>query len=379
MSKKILIYADLLLPYSATFISQQVNHLLRYESKYFGTILQETLPINLSIEEIFAYEDIKKLTKIERGWIKLSGKLPSKIISQFEQKPPDLIHAHFGPDALWSLPLKKKLNVPLIATIHSPDSSLFSFNTRFLYKYYLLNRAKLFKNGDRLIAVSEFIKTQLLAAGCPEEKIFLHYIGIDVDEISPNPSVLRENIVLYVGRLVEYKGCEYLIRAMSAIQKDTPQTKLIVIGDGPKRDEFEVLAQKLNVNCQFLGVQPPQKVWEWMNRSKVFCMPSFTTDDGNSEAFGMVFAEAEAMKLPVVSFKSGGISEVVIHGQTGFLAEEKNINQLSNYILKLLQDPELWHQFSHNARVWVIKKFDIKKQTAILEDFYDSVLIKAGH
>ncbi|NJN71831.1 MAG: glycosyltransferase [Limnothrix sp. RL_2_0] len=379
MNNKVLIYADLLLPYSATFISQQVNHLRRYESKYFGTILQEPLPFHLSTEQIFAYENIRKLTKIDRGWIKLTGKLPPNIISQFEQKRPDLIHAHFGPDALWALSLKKRLKIPLITTIHSPDSSLFSFNTRLSYKYYLLNRSKLFKDGDKIIAVSEFIKTKLLAAGCPEEKIFLHYIGIDIEKISPNLSILREDIVLYVGRLVEYKGCDYLIRAMSAIQTFSPQTKLIVIGDGPKRHDLEILAQTSNVDCQFLGIQPPQKVWEWMNRSKVFCMPSFTTDDGHSEAFGMVFAEAQAMKLPVVSFKSGGISEVVIHGQTGFLAEEKNLDQLSSYILKLLQDTGLWNQFSQNARDWVIQKFDIKKQTAILEDFYDSVLIKAGH
>ena len=82
------------------------------------------------------------------------------------------------------------------------------------------------------------------------------------------------------------------------------------------------------------------------------------------------------MGLHVVSYYSGGIPEVVIHNQTGFLAQEKNYQQLSSYILKLLENQSLWQKFSNNARLWIQKNFDIEKQTKILENFYDSILKK---
>ena len=104
-------------------------------------------------------------------------------------------------------------------------------------------------------------------------------------------------------------------------------------------------------NFAFLGVQDAVAVRAWMNRATVFCTPSVSVESGAAEGFGMVFAEAQAMGLPVVSFASGGIPEAVADGQTGFLVSERDWQALGNKILLLLRNRELWTRFSKAGQI----------------------------
>lgn len=111
-----------------------------------------------------------------------------------------------------------------------------------------------------------------------------------------------------------------------------------------------------------------------MNKAKVFYVPSITANTGASEVFGMVFAKAQAMGLPVVSFKTGGIPEAVSQGTTGFLAPERDSDGIAEYILCLMKNEELWQQFSRNGQKRVPEEFNLAYQTSLLEDVYDRVL-----
>jgi glycosyltransferase involved in cell wall biosynthesis len=224
--------------------------------------------------------------------------------------------------------------------------------------------------------VSEFIRNEALARGFPAEKTVVHYTGIDTDVFRANPTILRGPIVLFVGRLALNKGCEYLIRAMASLQKVKPEIRLVVIGDGPLRNRLEEQASAVLGNFEFLGVQSPAVVRDWMNRATVFSVPSVTISSGEAEGFGMVFAEAQGMGLPVVSFAIGGIPEVVAHEQTGFLVPERDWEALAARLLVLLQNQDLWRQFSEAGKVRVEKLFSIRKQATILEDMYESVLME---
>src|SRR5690606_4339309 len=122
--------------------------------------------------------------------------------------------------------------------------------------------------------------------------------GVDVCEFTPDPGVQREPIVLFVGRLVPQKGCDLLLRAMRTVQQRVPEARLIVIGDGPERGRLERIAAASMSGVEFLGSQPHWVVKQWLNRAHVFSVPSVTTESGRTEGFGMVFVEAQAMRVP---------------------------------------------------------------------------------
>ena len=160
---------------------------------------------------------------------------------------------------------------------------------------------------------------------------------------------------------------------MGKVQAAMPEVELVVIGDGLLRSSLEQQAKTSLRRYRFLGVQPPEIVRDWMHQAQVFCVPSITAKSGDSEGFGLVFTEAQAIGLPVVSNASGGITEAVKHGETGFLVAERDAEGLAAYILRLLEDRDLWQQFSCRGQERVRSVFDLHSQTKKLESIYDKV------
>jgi glycosyltransferase involved in cell wall biosynthesis len=113
-----------------------------------------------------------------------------------------------------------------------------------------------------------------------------------------------------------------------------------------------------------------------MSRSAVLCAPSIVIASGDAEGLPIVAIEAQASGLPVVGFSTGGIPEAVAHDETGYLAPEKDWRALSEYIPKLLGDPDLWASFSRAGRELVKSGFDLKVQTGKLERIYEETILK---
>jgi glycosyltransferase involved in cell wall biosynthesis len=281
-----------------------------------------------------------------------------------------LFHAHFAPDACDAMSLARALDIPLVVSLHGYDVNS---KDEFLPRLYLRRRELLKSDAVRFICISKFIRQQALAKGFPAEKTVVHYTGIDTDFFCPDPTIPRLPIVLFVGRLVPNKGCEYLIRAVTRVQEVMPEIKLVVIGHGAQREQLEQQAAACLRNFEFLGAQPPALVRNWMNRAKVFSSPSLVTAI-DQEGFGMVFAEAQAMGLPVVSCPVGGIPEAVAHEQTGFLVPERDSEALAAKLLLLFQNQDLRTKFSEAGQARVDKLFNIRKQAALLENIYEGTL-----
>lgn len=374
MSAIVLIYKDDLLPPSATFIPQQAEALQDFTPYYAGS--RRIKGIQPPQERTLLVNKGGLLGKVNEVLYKVWGVAPA-FKQCIRRLKPLLVHAHFGPDAARFLPLARSLQVPLLVTFHGYDATVKNeYAQQFHYglQVYLRRKEALKCEARMFIAVSEFIKRKLLDQGFAAEKIMVHYIGVNTETFQPDLAVPREPIVLFVGRLVEKKGCEYLIQAMHRVQAVRPDVELVVIGDGPLRSSLEQLAREKLQRYRFLGVQTSDSVRAWMNRTKVFSVPSITAASGDSEAFGIVFAEAQAMGLPVVSFATGGVPEAVAHGKTGFLAAERDWEGLAGYLLSLLEDDNLWQHFSEAGQLHVRSSFDLKKQTRKLEDIYKSVI-----
>ncbi|WP_124728319.1 glycosyltransferase [Staphylospora marina] len=370
--RKVLIYRNHLLPYSETFVVNQAEHLKRYEPVYAGS--RRVSGLTLPEDRVMVVNEGGAAGKIREIGAKLFG-FPDSFTSRVARLGPSLIHAHFGPDGLQALDLAKRTGLPLLVTFHGYDvTTRDEHAASWSHRHYVRNRMRLAGEGTLFIAISRFIRNKLLEQGYPEEKVRVHYTGINLDFFRPDPAVPRGRTVLFVGRLVENKGCRYLIEAMTEVGRTNPDVELVIIGDGPLRESLQRQAEAARVRCRFLGVRPVEEVREWMKRAAVFCVPSVEIHTGASEGIGTVFMEAQALELPVVSFATGGIPEAVIHGQTGLLAPPRDVAELARHLCRLLDDPELWTAMSRRARRHVEKLFDLKKQNGLLEDIYDECI-----
>ncbi len=297
-------------------------------------------------------------------------------IAELRARAPRLVYAHFAPDGYAAMQLAEQLGVPLVTALHGCDVTLSdrAMGARRLGREYLRGRPALQKKGALFISCSAYIRQRGLEMGYPAERTIVHSIGVDVERFKPPPVRRREQMVLFVGRLVEKKGCASLIEAMAKVQHRDPAAELVVIGDGQLRPGYEAHAAALGVRCRFLGTQPTNVVRDWMARAAVFCVPSVIAASGDAEGFGMVFIEAQAMGLPVVSTLSGGIPEAVKHGETGLLVTERNPEALAEAIVQLLQDDELWQRYSVAGRRHVVDHFNLARQTGRLEDVFAQLL-----
>ena len=379
----VVVFAEQLLAPSMTFIGAQASALTEFTALYVSPQrASPSLPFPsdravLLCDNPQAPQVWNRLKQIP---LKVFGYAPF-LFRRVERHRPVLVHGHFAPAGLTALPLARWLEVPLVVTVHGYDATVSDahlLRSHYRARVYVRKRHVLHRETALYIAVSEFIRKQMIARGFPEERIVMHYIGVDTQFFAPDQHTVREPVVLFTGRLTEKKGCAYLIRAMHEVQAVAPQTKLVVIGDGELRKELENLASQNLRNYSFLGVQPPNIVRTWMNRASVFSVPSVRDPCGDREGLGMVFLEAQAMGLPVVSFRSGGVPEAVEDGETGLLAEEADWRTLAGDILALLEDRNLWRAMSEAGRRRVRASFNLTTQTAKLERMYSRVLEDAG-
>jgi len=300
-------------------------------------------------------------------------------LARLRARDPRLVYAHFAPDGYAAMELAEQLGVPLVTALHGYDVTMTDqamARTR-LGREYLRGRTTLQKKAALFVSCSAYVRKRGLAMGYPAERTIVHSIGVDVERFRPPIVPRREKLVLFVGRLVEKKGCGILIEAMAGVEHRMPAAELVVIGDGSLGLDYEARATALGLRCRFLGTQPGHVVREWMARAAVFCVPSVVAASGDAEGFGIVFIEAQAMGLPVVSTLSGGIPEAVRHGETGLLVTERDPQALAEAILRLMLDDELWQRYSVAGRKHVVNHFNLTRQTAQLEDRFAQVL--AGH
>jgi colanic acid/amylovoran biosynthesis glycosyltransferase len=371
----VVIFRIQLLPQSETFIVKQAEAMRRFVPHFVGwrrVVGGLELPQNTS----WAAKDQGAWKTLSELRFRYFGSTRRELTS-LKLQSPSLVYAHFALDGFAAMKLAKQLGVPLVTALHGYDMTMTdeALGRTRLGREYLKGMAKLQRDGALFVACSDYVRQRAIQRGYPEERTIVHSIGVDVKEFTPPETPPKSRIVLFVGRLVEKKGCSRLIHAMAEVQQHCADAELVIIGDGPMREECEALAATHQIQCRFLGSQSSSVVRAWMARAKVFCVPSLVASSGDAEGFGIVFIEAQAMGLPVVSTRSGGIPEAVHDLKTGLLVDENDRRGLAQAILKLLLDEELWRQFSFAGRSRVVEKFNLASQTAHLEERFAELLV----
>lgn len=381
--KKVIIFRKDLLPLSETFILDQFMSYSGWEPHLAGYRFCQGIDmtgvpaftlegcVQRPFRSIYlkAFQHLQYLGIWSPAFKRYVEKLGAKII-----------HAHFGYDAILVYDIARALKIPLVVTLHGSDI-LFrpevweTGEAGFFFRCYPKKLEALFKD-ERVffIAVSNALRKGALERGVPAHRCVVRYTGSNHHYFVPAATpASSSNRVLFVGRLSEFKGCEYLLRAMSITQRKVPSAELVVIGDGPEKSRLMSMSEDFNLNASFLGALPRDQVKDWMTKSSVFCLPSITESTQSFETFGMVILEAQFCGLPVVTSARGG-SESIVHNKTGFVFEEKDYEFLAKYIVALLTDKELQNGFSNEGRQHVLANFTLDACTRRIEEYYDEIL-----
>ena len=266
----------------------------------------------------------------------------------------DVIHTHWIiPQGFVGAICKKLYNVKHVSSIHGSDINMLKNSLILQYFFNFI-----IKNTDQITVNSSFTKKILfnIIGAENENKIHVIPMGIDQNKFFPqNNHQLRnkyseENILIYVGRLIDWKGVKYLILGLKKVVKTLPNTKLIIIGDGPEKKDLKKMANELNLsnNIEFLGEIKNTEIPKYYCISDIFIIPSIVVG-GHTEGLGVVTIEAMACGTPVIGSNVGGIPDVIKDGYNGFLVEEKSPNELEDKIIKILSDKNIKETFHQNG------------------------------
>ena len=202
---------------------------------------------------------------------------------------------------------------------------------------------------------------------CPAQASSIHlaYHGLDLDRI-PEPPPIPENepaIILAVGRIVATKGFPHLLEAASLLKKAGYHFELRLVGDGPDRRDLESMVHQLGLRdeVRFVGAQPNTEVFRHIGAARVIVVPSVVTSEGDMDGLPNVTLEAMSMGRPVVGSRVSGIPEVVIPGETGFLTEPGNAEELSEKLGLLLENATLAEELGQHGRRLIYEEFDVRQ------------------
>ena len=294
--------------------------------------------------------------------------------SNFMGKEYDIILCHFGPNGVFAASLtdKKLMSGKLVTVFHGYDMTT-----------YLRGRDagcydRLFAAGDLFLPISDRWKKKLLSLGCPENKMVVHRMGIDVNKfVFRSREVDKDPVKLItVCRLVEKKGVEFGIRAVADCLDKYPGCRIQyrIVGNGPLFKELEGLIAELDVqeNIQLLGWKDQDEVSALMDEADIYIGPSVTSRAGDQEGIPVVLMEAMAKGLIACATYHSGIPELLEDGVTGYLVPESDVSALSDKLHYVLTNKDKWFEISANGYEKVCKEYNIQ----VLNDRLESLLNK---
>lgn len=304
--------------------------------------------------------------------------VPSLIISGFleawklQQKTRlELVHVHWSvPFVIQALPFR---HVPWLLTFHGSDLALLR-QFPALRKFF----SPLLRRAAAITVNSHFMKNRL-------SQLVPHLQRVEVLPLPPAMEVPPQDRwptrdpfhILFVGRFITLKGGDILLKAFQQVLQVEPKARLVMVGSGPQESYWRTLAQNLGVaeRVTFRGRIPPERLADEYPRAAVVAVPSYEISTGQTEALGVVAIEAQAFGTPVVASRTGGLPEVVLHGETGLLVPERDPNALAQALLRIIRDPKTRTYMSQKARRHYEQNFSAQSLSQHLAQLYRSIIL----
>jgi N-acetyl-alpha-D-glucosaminyl L-malate synthase BshA len=283
----------------------------------------------------------------------------------------NLLHVHYAIPHASAAYLAKKIvqkhgrEIPVITTLHGTDITLVGRD-----KTYAPVVTFSIDESDAITAVSDNLKKETYKSFTLNKEIEVIHNFVDVTRFSKKPiDAFRrviapngEKIMVHASNFRGVKRVHDVVRVFAEVRKKLP-AKLLMVGDGPERPAMENLVRELKVSddVRFLGKQ--EQIEEILVVSDLFILPS------EYESFGLAALEAMAAGMPVISTNAGGLPEININGETGYLADVGDVETMSRYAIELLQDEQKLNTLKQNAYNQACK-FDIKNIVPLYEKLY---------
>jgi glycosyltransferase involved in cell wall biosynthesis len=269
---------------------------------------------------------------------------------------------------------KSNLKKPLVHVVHGPlqdeyEQALKNENqtarsrlANYFMRYQSGLEEKMAQKAKLIVAVSKYSMGRILTSYDVEKsKIRVVPNGVDPEKFKPADREIarrqfglgNEPCVLFVGSLIPRKGLPFLVEAAKKIVKQKPQTKFLIVGEGPLKSQLQVsiAAQNLSGNFKFIGNLKDKQLSDVYNCADVFALPSI------QEGQGIVLLEAEASAVPVVVFDVGGVGEAVRNGETGYLVKLGDTVEFADAIIRLLSDRALHDKMGAYGRRFVRENY----------------------
>lgn len=298
----------------------------------------------------------------------------------FRESRPDVVHTHSSKAGVLGRYAAHRSGVPFVVhTIHGLP--FFPYQSRLVNRFFVAIERRCARISDRIISVADSMTAQALAAGVGRPEQFRTvYSGIEVEtflrdydraSVRKRFGLSEDDLVVgKVARLSDLKGHEFLFRAFERVARDEPRAKILLIGDGWRRAEYErrVRAMGLSGRVVFAGLIPPSEVPAAIHAMDVLVHTSL------HEGLARVLPQALISGVPVISWDIDGAREVVENDVTGVLLPPKDVDGLAAAILRLLADPALRERMGRAGRERLAPLFDHRRMARLITETYEDVL-----
>jgi colanic acid/amylovoran biosynthesis glycosyltransferase len=289
-----------------------------------------------------------------------------------------VLHSHFGNKGWEDAILAQSAGLKHVVTFYGADLSLLPRREPKWYQRY----EELFRQVDLILCEGPFMAKAVINLGCPENKVRVHHLGVDLKKFPFQPLVWQQQEplkVLISASFREKKGIPFALAALGELQEEV-ELEISIIGgaageEASRLEEQKILQviedYKLHSQVRFMGFQPYDKLIEQMYENHIFLSPSVVASDGNTEGGAPVsLIEAAAAGMVIVSTTHCDIPEVILHGETGLLAPERNVDELVNHLRWLLKNPNSWQALRESGRKRVEQEFNAFVQAERLATLY---------
>lgn len=296
--------------------------------------------------------------------------LYSKILSKYLlQNGIEFLLAEYGPTGVALSDACASAKIPFIVHFHGFDA--YEIKT---IEMYATAYKKMFEGARAIIAVSVDMKNRLIDLGADPSKVLLNPYGVNTEKFKNAEPVFSKPLFIAVGRLTAKKSPLNTIKAFSIVVKQFPDARLVMIGDGELHSECSNLIKQLRIGeyVELCGAQSHEFIAEYLQKGRAFVQHSMQAPGGDSEGTPNTILEAEASGLPIVSTFHAGIKEAVVHGETGFLVSEGDIDGMAEYMLRLAKDVHLAQTMGSAAQKYIQDNYRMDVRISRLKEIIES-------